>query len=179
MPLLCACKIEAKILRSEKKSVGVPPPSAFLGLALLYRLAVWDLRDFIGWQRTAVACLTLNPHASNVGSPACMYISTENFKMLNVNKQVHILAECCKSSFLIWKKKCNLWHICFPREKNRKQKKRLNKYMSSHTIRQIYIIMNFIFQTQTRAVSIHLKHLIKELLMCSPGMDSVIFQRYS
>ena len=53
VPLLCACKIEAKILWSEKKVSESPPPAHQL---------FWDLRDFIGWERTAVACLTLNPH---------------------------------------------------------------------------------------------------------------------
>ena len=63
VPLLhvCACKIEAKILRSEKKRV--PPPSA--------HQLFGDLRDFIGWQRTALAFLTPKSEpSSNVGSPA-------------------------------------------------------------------------------------------------------------
>ena len=47
VPLLCACKIEAKILRSPKKKC---------------HQLFWDLRDFIGWQRTALAFLTPNPH---------------------------------------------------------------------------------------------------------------------
>ena len=61
VPLLCACKIEAKILRSKKKSVGVPPPPPPPPLISFFG-TFWDLRDFIGWQRTALAFLTPNPH---------------------------------------------------------------------------------------------------------------------
>ena len=56
VPLLCACKIDAKMLRSEKKCRSpLPPPPPPHQLFL-------DLRDFIGWQRTALAFLTPNPH---------------------------------------------------------------------------------------------------------------------
>ena len=39
--------------RCKNFEVGVPPPAHQL---------FWDLRDFIGWQRTALAFLTPNPH---------------------------------------------------------------------------------------------------------------------
>ena len=40
----------------EEKSVGVPPPPP------PPHQLFWDLRNFIGWQRTALAFLTPNPH---------------------------------------------------------------------------------------------------------------------
>ena len=37
-----------------------------------------DLRDFIGWQRTAVACLTLNPHPMLAALPKSPSYSDPN-----------------------------------------------------------------------------------------------------
>ena len=51
-PYYVPAKSRQKFLRSEKKVSGVPPAHQLF----------WDLRDFIGWQRTALAFLTPNPH---------------------------------------------------------------------------------------------------------------------
>ena len=50
----------------KKKSVGVPPPPPPPAHHLF-----WDLRDFIGWQRTAPR-ISNSKLSSNVGSPASL-----------------------------------------------------------------------------------------------------------
>ena len=60
IPLLCACKIEAKFWGRKKKCWSPPSPAHQL---------LWDLRDFIGWQRTALTFLTPNPHPIMLACP--------------------------------------------------------------------------------------------------------------
>ena len=60
-PTTCMCGQNlGKNFQVGKKSVGVPPPPPPPPPA---HQLFWDLRDFIGWQRTALAAFfTPNPH---------------------------------------------------------------------------------------------------------------------